>query len=134
MKRNCSVCNIKIDKNNYIKNETVSNSCYKKNRRKNINNNSLIQNQQSKSDNNNEDNKKRRKVVNSVNSRTVLIGFSNCRKTYLMNHFLHQKQEPIFIITKSLNQYPNIKAQTSDEIQTLEHYENSIVVFDDMSL
>ena len=49
-----------------------------------------------------------------------------------MNHFLYQKQEPNFIITKSLNQYPNIKAQTSDEIQPLEHYENSIAVFDDM--
>ena len=68
MKRNCSVCNIKIDKNNYLKNKTVSNSCYKKNRRKNIKNNTLIQNQQSKSDNNIEDDKKRRKVVNSVNS------------------------------------------------------------------
>ena len=51
-----------------------------------------------------------------------------------MNLILHQKQEPIFIITKSLNQYPNIKAQTSDEIQPLEHYENSTVVFDDMLL
>ena len=51
-----------------------------------------------------------------------------------MNLILHQKQEPIFIITKSLNQYPNIKAQTSDEIQPLERYENSTVVFDDMLL
>ena len=51
-----------------------------------------------------------------------------------MNHILHQKQEPIFIITKSLNQYPNIEAQTSDEIQPLEYYENSTVVFDDMLL
>ena len=38
------------------------------------------------------------------------------------------------MITKSLNQYPNINAQTSDEIQTLENYENSVVVFDDMLL
>ena len=51
-----------------------------------------------------------------------------------MNHVLHQKQEPIFIITKSLNQYPNIKAQTSDEIQPLNEYESSVVVFDDMRL
>ena len=88
--------------------------------------------------------KKKRKVVNSVNktkvvdsvnnNRTLIIGFSNCGKTYLMNHILHQKQEPIFIITKSLNQYPNIKAQTSDEIQPLNEYENSVVVFDDMLL
>ena len=51
-----------------------------------------------------------------------------------MNYILLQKQEPIFIITKSLYQYPNIKAQTSDEIQPLENYENSTVVFDDMLL
>ena len=42
-----------------------------------------------------------------------------------MNHILHQKQELIFIITKSLKQYPNIKARTSNEIQPLEHFENS---------
>ena len=68
------------------------------------------------------------------NDRTLIKGFSNCGKTYLKNHILHQKQEPIFIITKSLNQYPNIKAQTSNEIQPLESYENSIVVIDDMLL
>ena len=51
-----------------------------------------------------------------------------------MNHILFQKQEPIFVITKSLNQYPDIKAQTSDEIEPLENYENSTVVFDDMLL
>ena len=51
-----------------------------------------------------------------------------------MNHILILKQEPIFIITKSLNQYPKIKAHTSDEIQSLENYENSTVVFDDMLL
>ena len=44
-----------------------------------------------------------------------------------MNHILLRKQEPIFITTKSLNQ--NIKAQLSDEIQLLEIYENSTVVF-----
>ena len=49
-----------------------------------------------------------------------------------MNHILHQKEGLIFIITKSLNQYPNIEAQTSDETQPLESYENSIIVFDDM--
>ena len=68
------------------------------------------------------------------NNRTLIIGFSNCGKTYLMNHILFEKQEPLFIITKSLNQYPNIKAQTSDEIQPLNEYENSIVVVDDMLL
>ena len=73
-------------------------------------------------------------TLKSNNNRTLIIGFSNCGKAFLMNHILFQKQEPFFIITKSLNQYPKIKAQTSDEIQPLEHYENSTVVFDDMLL
>ena len=51
-----------------------------------------------------------------------------------MNNILLQKQEPIYIITKSLNQYLKIKAQITDEIQPLEIYENSSVVFDDMLL
>ena len=86
--------------------------------------------------NNTNDIKKKRKVVASVNNnnRTLIIGFSNCGKTYLRNHILFQKQEPIFINTKSINQYPNIKAQTSEEIEPLEFYENGIIVFDDMLL
>ena len=65
---------------------------------------------------------------------TLIIGLSNCGKTYLMNYTLLRRQKPIFIITRSLNQYPNIKAQTSDENQPLENYGKSIVVFDDMLL
>ena len=145
MKRICNTCNLEIDKNNYLKDRTVCKSCYNKNRRKN-NNNTSIQNQQPKSDNdkkekkvavsvkNTNNNKKKTKVVDSMNNRTLIIGFSNCGKTYLMKHILLQKQEPTFIITKSINQYPNIKAQTSDEIQPLNEYENSVVVFDDMLL
>ena len=49
-----------------------------------------------------------------------------------MKYILLQKEQPIFIIRKSLNQNPNIKAQTSDKIQPLSEYENSTVVFDDM--
>ena len=146
MKRVCNTCNIKKDENNYMKGRTVCRSCYKKNRRKN-NNKTLIQNQQPKNDdkkkrkvvnsvNNTNKNKKKTKVVDSVNNnnRTLIIGFSNRGKTYLMNHILFQKKEPIFIITKSLNQYPNIKAQTSDESEPLEFFENGTVVFDDMLL
>ena len=87
-------------------------------------NNNLIQNQQPKVDNINTNN----------NNRTLIIGFSNCGKIYLMNYFILRKQEPFFIITKSLNQYPNTKAQTSDEIQPFETYRNSTAVFDDMLL
>ena len=103
-----------------MKDRTVCKSCYNKNRRKN---------QQPKSDD-----KKKTKAVDSVNNRTLVVGVSNCGKSYLMNHILFQKQEPIFLITKSLNQYPNIKAETSHEIQPVENYENSTVVFDDMLL
>ena len=129
----CKIFNIEINEKYYLKDRTVCKSCYNKNRRKN-NNNTLIQNQKPKSDN-----KKKIKVVNFVNNtfinnRTLIIGFSNCGKTHLMNHILHQKQDPIFIITKSLNQYPKIKAQSSDEIQPLNEYESSVVVFDDMLL
>ena len=81
-------------------------------------------------------NKKKGKVVDTVNknNRTLIIGFSNCGKTYLMNYILFREQDPYFVITKSSNQYPNIKAQTSHEIQPLNEYENSTVVFDDRLL
>ena len=68
------------------------------------------------------------------NNRSLLIGLSNCGKTYLTNQLLHQKQDSVFIFTKTLNQYPKIKAQSSDEIEPLENDENSTVVFDDMLL
>ena len=57
---------------------------------------------------------------NNNNDRTLIVGISNCGKTYLKSYILLQKPEPIFIITKSPNGYPNIKAQTSDEFQPLE--------------
>ena len=51
-----------------------------------------------------------------------------------MNYFLLPKREPNIRSTKSLNQYPNIKAHASGEIQPLESYDNTNVVFDDMFL
>ena len=129
MIRICNFCNIEIDENNYLKDRTGCKNCYNKNKRK-TNNNTIIQNLQPKSDN-----IKKRKVVNSVNNnRTLIIGSSNCGKSYLMNNILFRKQEPVFIIKKSLNQYPNIKAQTSDEIQPLNEHENTTVIFHDMLL
>ena len=128
--KKCTVCNIKIDDDNYKKDRNICRSCY------NINKKIYNNNNKEKIQLVNSVNKKKTKVVDSVNdnTRTLIIGFSNCGRTYLMNHILHQKQEPIFIITKSSNQYPNIKAQISDEIQPLNEYENSTVVFDDMLL
>ena len=72
--------------------------------------------------------------IENNRNRTLIIGFLHCGKIYLMNHVLLQKQEPIFIITKSLIQNPKIKAQTSDEIQLLNEYANITVVFDNMLL
>ena len=115
-----------------MKDRTVCKSCFNKSKRKK-NNNTLIQSEQPKSDNdekkrkvvnsvkNTNNKKKKRKIVDSVKKRTVSIGFSNSGKTHLMNLILHKRQETIFIITKSLNQYSKIKAQTSDENQPLEH-------------
>ena len=124
MNRIYNTCSIQIDTNNNLKDRTVCKSCYNKNR-SDYNSNTLITNQQPKTENLNNNNNK---------NRTLVIGFSNCGKTYLMNPNLHQKQEPIFLITKSLNQYLNIKAQTLDEIQPLNENENSVVGFGDMLL
>ena len=114
----CNACNIKIDGKNYLKDRSVCQFCYNRNKRKN-NSDTSFQNQQPNIE-----------IINTnMNNRTLIIGFSNCGKTYPMNSILLQKQGPIFIITKSLNQYPNIKGQTSDEIQPIENYENSTVFF-----
>ena len=52
-----------------------------------------------------------------------------------MNSVVLQKQQPLFIITKSIKQHPNFKAQTLDEIQPLENYGiGSTIVFDGMLL
>ena len=85
----------------------------------------------------NHNNRKKGKTVDPLSdnkNRTLIIGFSSCGRTCLMNHIMLGKQDPIFIITKSLNQYPNIKAQISDETQPSNEFENSIVVFDDILL
>ena len=124
MNRIFNACTIGMDENNNLKDRTVCKSCYKKKRRKN-NNKSLNQNQQQKIDNFNN---------NNNNNRNHIIGVSNCDKFHLMNYSPLQKREPLFIITKSLNQFPIIKAQISDEIQPMEIYELSTVVFDDMLL
>ena len=44
------------------------------------------------------------------------------------------KTKTYFYYTKSLNHYPIINAQKSDEIQPLENYETCIDVFGDMLL
>ena len=103
-----------------MKDRPVCKNCYHKRKGKSNNNyNTLIQNYQPKFD-----------KVNNKKNPALKKRLSNCGKTYLMNYILLQKQEPIFRITKSLNQNPNIKAQTADEIQPLENHQNITVAFE----
>ena len=75
--KKCTVCNIKIDEDKYKKDRNICRKCYNINRKKY-----------------NKNNKEKIQVVDSVNdnNRTLIIGFSNCGKTYLMNHILHQNR------------------------------------------
>ena len=131
MNRNCSICNIKIDENNYLKHKTVCRSCYNKNRRKNIKIEKAIHTtpQQQRIDN---VNNKNNIVSKYENHRHVVIGPSNVGKTYYMFKILEKMDDkrPIHIITRSPNQYPNYK--TNNEIKPTNKYKGSIVIFDDM--
>ena len=128
--KNCSVCKIKLDINNYKKDRTVCRDCYNRKKRKiNINTlppNKIIENvntsQQSKFENNN---------------RTLLVGPSFSGETYLMLKILSRMSDrDIYIITKSPpEQYTNSKIkikEISDEFKPLNEYENGIIVFDDV--
>ena len=132
MNRNCSVCNIMIDENNYLKHRTICKKCHNENRRKN-NNNTITENgidttpQQPKID------KIINKNVSTFENRAIVIfGPRNVEKTYYMLKILEKKgnKRPIHIITRSPNQYPNHK--TSNEIKPINKYKGSVVIFDDM--
>ena len=79
----------------FKKDRNLCKNCYNFIRKKNNDNNKeKIQDVNSVNKTNN--NQKKREIVDSVNNnnnRTLIIGFSNCGKTYLMNHIVHQKQE-----------------------------------------
>ena len=64
---------------------------------------------------------------NNNNNRSLIVRVSGSGKTHLVNQILLRKQDPVFIITSSLNQNPKIRAKTSDEFQPLENYENIVV-------
>ena len=121
--KDCSVCNIKLDKNNYKKDRSVCRACYNKKKRKN---NITISHQHPIIENGN----------NNTN-RTLLVGPSFSGKTYLMLKILSRTiDRDIYIITKSPpEQYTNSKIkikEISDEIKLLNEYENGIIVFDDI--
>ena len=120
-KKNCSVCKIKLDINNYKKDRNVCKDCYNKMKRKN----NLIQ--QPKIENGND----------IKNNRTLLVGCSFSGKTHLMLKILSRMPDrDVYIITKSPpEQYTNSKIkikEISDEIKPLNEYENGIIVFDDI--
>ena len=113
-----------MDSKNYLKIEPFAKAVTIWTEVKN-NNNTLIKNQQPKTVKGNSNN----------NNRNLVIGFSNSGKSYLMNFILHQKHATFFIITKSLNQYPNQYHSSNIRwIQSLKDYENSLVGVDDMLL
>ena len=127
--KNCSVCNIKLDINNYKKDRTVCRDCYNKKKRENnlVQNQITISHQQPIIENGNINN----------NNRTFLVGPSFSGKTYLMLKILSRMiDRDIYIITKSPpEQYTNSRIkikETSDEIKPLNEYENGIMVFDDI--
>ena len=118
--KNCSVCNIKLDINNYKKDRTVCRDCYKEKKRKN----KLIQQPIIENGDNN-------------NNRTLLVGPSFSGKTYFMLKTLSRMSDrDIYLINKSPpEQFTNSKIkikEISDEIKPLNDYENGIIVFDDI--
>ena len=124
MNRNCTICKIVIDENNYLKHRTICKKCHNENRRKN--NNTLTPNIENVNNNNNE-------IVSTYeNHRHVVIGPSNVGKAYYTLKILEKidNKIPIHIITRSPNQYPNYK--TSNEIKPINKYKGSVVIFDDM--
>ena len=122
----CSVCNIKLDINNYKKDRTVCKGCYNKKKRKN----NLVQNEITISH-------QQPKIQNNNNNRTLLVGPSFSGKTYLMLKTLSRiPDRDIYIITESPPEhYTNSKnkiKEISDEIKLLNEYENGIIVLDDL--
>ena len=128
---NFNTCNIEIDENNYLKDRTVCKCCYNENRRRN-NNDTLIQNEQPKIDKIIKNNDSNVSVPAYENHAYVVIGPRNVGKNYYMLKTLEKlgNQRPIHIITRSSNQYPNYK--TSNEIEPINKYKGSVVIFDDM--
>ena len=137
MNRNCTACNIMIDKNNYKKDRTVCKSCYNISKRKNNINtlppNKKIENVDNKKKQKNNNYKDNNPNLSSYENRAnVVIGPRNVGKTYYILKVLEKigNKRPINIITRSPNQYPNYK--TSNDIKPINKYKGSIVVFDDM--
>ena len=107
--KKCTVCNIKIDEDNYKKDRNICKKCYNINRK-----NYTINEKKRKTDDSvkNIEKPKIDNVNNNVstyeNHRHVVIGPSNVGKTFYMLKILEKigDKRPIHIITRSPNQYP----------------------------
>ena len=131
--KKCTVCNIKIDEDNYKKDRNICMKCY------NINQKKYTINEKKRKADDSVKNKEKPKIDNVNNNvstyenhRHVVIGPSSVGKTYYMLKILEKidNKRPIHIITRSPNQYPNYK--TSNEIKPINNYKGSVVMFDDM--
>ena len=131
MNRNCSICYITIDENNYLKHRTICKKCHNENRRKN-NNNTITENEIVTKPQQPKINKINNSVSTYENHACVIVGPRNVGKTYYMLKVLEKigNKRPIHIVTRYPNQYPNFK--TSHEIKPINKYKGSVVVFDDM--
>ena len=134
--KQCTVCNIKIDEDNFKKDRNICKNCYNTNRKKYNNkekrkfDGSVNKIEKPKIDNVNNTNSN---IISKFeNHRHVIIGPSNVGKTYYMIKVLEKigNKRRIHIITRSPNQYPNYK--TSNEIKPINKYKGSVVIFDDM--
>ena len=129
--KKCTVCNIKIDEDNYKKDRNIRKKCYNINREK-----YTINEKKRKTDDSvkNIEKPKIDNVSTYENHRHVIIGPSNVGKTFYMLKILEKigDKRPIHIISRSPNQkkYPNYK--TSNEIKPINKYKGSVVIFDDM--
>ena len=114
-RKNCSVCNIKLNINNYKKDRTVCKDCYiKKQRKNNLNQKEFTSSHQ----------QPKIEHDNNYNNLTLLVGPSFSGKTYLMLK-IHSRipNRDIYIITKSPpGQCSNCKIgikEIGDEIKPL---------------
>ena len=102
--KKCTVCNIKIDEDNYKKDRNICKKCYNINGKKDT-----INEKKRKTDDSMKNTEKTKidNVNNNVstykNHRHVVIGPSNVGKTYYMLKVLEKigNQKPIHIITRS---------------------------------
>ena len=109
-----TACNIKVESSKYMEDRTFLPKLLQKKRKEKTKKTTSSGNEITASH-------QQPKIINNNNTnRTLIIRVSNCGKTYLLNYILLQKQHLTYLIRKSLNQYPNMKVQTSDEIQPLE--------------